>query len=151
MHENGDYTALEQAWLAEGFSPSPMHGPYVHELVRQFAKREGEHLRFRLEVRPEHCNGYATAHGGFLATLADVWLAYNVYHRLPQSARIVTANLSVDYLAPASAGQWLESQIDRIKLGSRLCHASGAILRQGTPVIAMRASFAVLEGGRGGA
>ena len=146
MEPHPDYTPLEQSWLAEGFAPSPMHGPYVRELVRQFARPEGEHLRFRLEVRPEHCNGYATAHGGFLATLADVWLAYNVYHRLPRSARIVTANLSVDYLAPAAVGHWLESQIDRIKLGSRLCHASGAILREGAPVVAMRASFAVLEG-----
>lgn len=139
------HTTLEQAWLAEGFHPSPMHGPFVRDLVRLFARPDGELLRFRLEIRPEHCNGYATVHGGFIATLADIWLAYNVYHRLPRGARIVTANLSVDYLAPAAAGDWLESEIDRVRVGSRLCHASGAILNARKPVAAMRATFALLE------
>jgi uncharacterized protein (TIGR00369 family) len=139
------HTPLEQAWLAEGFQPSPMHGPFVRDLVRLFARPDGEQLRFRLEIRPEHCNGYATAHGGFIATLADIWLAYNVYHRLPRGARIVTANLSVDYLAPAAAGDWLESEIDRVRVGSRLCHASGAIHNTGKPVAAMRATFVLLD------
>jgi uncharacterized protein (TIGR00369 family) len=141
-----EYSQLEQAWLAEGFSVLPMHGPYVSGSVRLFARPEDHHLHFRVAVLPEHCNGYATAHGGFLATLADIWLAYNIYHRLPKGARMVTANLTVDYLAPAVPGGWLESQIDRVRLGSRLCHASGAILAAGRPVVAMRGTFAMIEG-----
>ncbi len=145
MSATRECTPLELSWLAEGFELVPMHGPFVHGIVRQFARPETHHLRFRALVLAEHCNGYATAHGGFLATLADIWLAYNIYHRLPQGARMVTANLTVDYLTPVGAGDWLESQIDRVRLGSRLCHASGAILTTGRPVVAMRGTFAMIE------
>ena len=109
-------------------------------------KAEGKHLVFRLEARPNHCNGHATLHGGFIATLADIWLAYNVIHMLPKTVSVVTASLTVDYLAPIQAGDILESQIDRVRVGAKLCHASGAILRRGLPVAAMRGSFAVIEG-----
>ncbi len=139
------HSPLERRWLDEGFSVCPMSGRFMPGLATLFTRPDGKHLCFRVEVRAEHCNGNATAHGGFLATLADVWLAYNVLHLLPDTARIVTANLSVDYLAPALAGDCLESQIDRVRIGARLCHASGAILREGHPVVAMRGAFAVME------
>jgi len=117
----------------------------VPAMMPVLCRPDGKHLAFRVEVRPEHCNGYSTAHGGFIATLADIWLAYNVIHLLPKTVRIVTASLSVDYLAAAEAGDALESHIDRVRIGARLCHASGAILCSGHPVAAMRATFAVLE------
>lgn len=140
-------STLERAWLDEGFVVCPMTGRFMPSLATLFTRPDGKHMCFRVEVRPEHCNGYGTAHGGFLATLADVWLAYNVIHRLPESARIVTTNLSVDYLSPALAGDGLESQIDRTRMGARLCHASGAITRGGHPIIAMRGTFMVMDNG----
>jgi uncharacterized protein (TIGR00369 family) len=140
-----EHTPMEQAWIAEGFRVAPMHGPFVSGIVRLFARPEESHLRFRVAVLPEHCNGYATTHGGFLATLADIFLAYNVYHRLPEGSRLVTASLTVDFLSPAAPGDWLESQIDRVRLGGRLCHASGVILAAGSPVVAMRGAFARME------
>lgn len=140
-----ELTPAETAWLTEGFAPCPMSGRFVPALMPVLCRREADRLTFRVEVRPAHCNGYKTAHGGFIATLADIWLAYNVFHRLPEGCSIVTSNLGVDYLSPVWAGDLLESQIDRLKIGGRLCHASGAILRHGQAVAAMRASFVVLE------
>lgn len=142
---NAHLTDAENRWLDEGFERCPMSGHFVPAMMPVLCRPDGEHLTFRVEVRPSHCNGYATAHGGFIATLADIWLAYNVIHLLPKTARIVTASLAVDYLAPARAGDALESQIDRVKLGLRLCHASGAILSAGHPVAAMRGTFALLD------
>ncbi len=140
-------TEAENRWLAdEDFAPCPMPGPFAPALMPVLCKAEGRYLTFRVEARPAHCNGHGTVHGGFIATLADVWLAYNVIHLLPKTVGVVTASLTVDYLAPCKAGDFLESQMDRIKLGAKLCHASGAILRKGQPVVAMRGSFAVVEG-----
>lgn len=104
----------------------------------------GPRLVFRTEVLPVHCNSGGIAHGGFLATMADVWLGNNVAHQLPADARIVTANLAIDFLKPVQAGSWIESVIDRIKIGSRLCHASGAIVVEGDAVVAAHATFALL-------
>jgi uncharacterized protein (TIGR00369 family) len=141
-----EYTPQEQSWLEEGFSRCPMSGLFVPAMMPVLCRPDGEYLTFRVEARPAHCNGHETVHGGFTATLADIWLAYNVIHRLPKTVSVVTVNLTVDYLAPILARDGLESQMDRIRIGMRLCHASGAILRRGQPVAAMRGSFAVIEG-----
>jgi uncharacterized protein (TIGR00369 family) len=140
-------TEAENRWLAEeGFGRCPMTGPFAPTLMPVLCRPEGKHLVFRLEARPEHCNGHVTLHGGFIATLADIWLAYNLIHQLPKTVSVVTASLTVDYLSPILPGDHLESQIDRLRLGAKLCHASGAILRKGQPVAAMRGSFALIEG-----
>jgi uncharacterized protein (TIGR00369 family) len=140
------HTELQEQWLREGFSVWPMAGRFVPALAQVFFKPDGEYLTFRVEVVPDHCNGFSVVHGGFISTMADIWLGYNVAHHLPKETRFATANLSVDFLHPVKAGAWLESAIDRIKLGSYLCHASGAILSDGRPVAAMRAVFAILSG-----
>lgn len=96
--------------------------------ARVFYKPNGKHLTFRVEVLPDHCNGFDILHGGFISTMADIWLGYNVVHLLLKDARFATSSLSVEFLRAVRPGQWLESETDRINLGPRLCHASGAIL-----------------------
>ncbi|WP_051710481.1 PaaI family thioesterase [Andreprevotia chitinilytica] len=141
-------TALEAQWLEEGFAIWPARGHFVPSFAQIYYKptiaAAGPGLIFRLEVAPAHCNGFDIAHGGFISTMADVWLANNVGHQLPKETRFVTSSLSVDFLRPVKAGQWIESEIDRIKLGGLLCHASGAILCDGKAIAAMRATFAVI-------
>lgn len=128
----------------EGFSIWPTKSEFVRSFATIWYKRSGKQLTFRIQVQPIHCNSGGIAHGGFLSTLADIWLANNVGVQLPESARFVTSNLSVDFLKPAASGDWLESSIDRVKIGTRLCYASGAILGDGEPVAAMHATFALL-------
>ena len=145
MSQARRYTPLEQQWLGEGFSIWPVAGRFVPSLARIFCKPDDKHLSFRVEIVPDHCDGFGILHGGFMSTMADIWLAYNVARLLPKETRIATASLSVDFLISVETGHWLESEIDRIKLGSRLCHASCAILSNGRPVAAMRDLFAVLS------
>lgn len=130
-----------------GFTQWPSKGAFVPSFATLWYRRSGDRLVFRVEVASAHCNSARIAHGGFLSTLADVWLGANVAQQLPSDTRFVTANLAVDFLKPVSIGTWLESEIDRIKIGTRLCHASGAIVADGVTVVAMRATFALL--GRG--
>jgi len=138
-------TAFEQQWLREGFTVWPTAGRFMPSLARIFFKPQGQHLIFRVEIGPNHCNGFNIVHGGFTSAMADSWLACNVAHLLPKETRFVTASLNVDFLRPVKAGAWLESEIDRIKLGSRLCHAAGAILSGDQPIAAMRAVFAIIN------
>lgn len=136
---------LEAQWLREGFTVRPTHGGFLSSIAQIFCKPVGDDLVFRVVITSAHCNGFEIAHGGFISTLADSWLAYNVAHRLPKATRFVTANLSIDFLKPTRPGDWLESAIDRVKLGATLCHLSGALLADGQPVAAMRATFALLH------
>ena len=134
-----------QAWLDAGFSIWPMPCPFTTLITPFFFRESGADLVFRVELDAQHCNGGGTAHGGFLATLADLVLGYNINQRIPKNWRIATANLSIQYLAPAQPGQWIEGKADRVKIGKRLCHASGTLDAEGLPIIAMHATFAVLS------
>ena len=127
--------------LAEGFAVWPMAGRFVPGLARIFFRHEGNHLVFGATTEAAHCNGFGIVHGGFISTLADIWLAYSVAHLLPREAHFATANLQVDFLKGVKAGQWLESRIDRIVLGSTLCRASGAIVCAGQAIAGMHATF----------
>ena len=136
---------IEAQWIREGFTIQPTRGGFLSSIAKIFCKPVGDDLVFRTVITPAHCNGFEITHGGFVSTLADSWLAHNVAHRLPKATRFVTANLSIDFLKPTRPGDGIESVIDRIKLGTTLCHISGALLSDGQPVAAMRATFAVLQ------
>ncbi len=137
-----------EAWLDSGFSILQMPGAFTLSIGPFFFRESEADLVFRVEVDAQHCNGAGTAHGGFLATIADVILGYNINHRIPKEWRIATSNLSVQFLAPARPGQWLEGKLDRVKIGKRLCHASGTLDIEGVPIVAMQAIFAVLSDAR---
>lgn len=118
-------TPQECAWLEQGFTRCPMPGPFVPNMMPVLCRQEGDHLVFRLEVRPQHCNGHGSVHGGFLATLADIWLAYNLIRQLPKTSSVVTASLTVDYLTPAQAGDALDRDREHGHVPSRQrCHAA---------------------------
>lgn len=135
---------LHAQWRREGFEPVPPRGRFMPAIARALVREEAAERVFRLVVEEQHCNAGGIAHGGFLSALADPWLGANVANRLAAAQRFVTVDLHVDFLRPVPPGDWLESQMDRVKIGSRLCHASGAIHCRGTPVVAMRATFALL-------
>lgn len=138
LTQHGDEGRFEPWPLAPGFIP------FIAEVQYRPC---GEGLEFRVAVQAHHCNESGGVHGGFLAAMADIWLGYNVAHRLGPDTRITTAGLGIDYLSVAPAGTWLSTHIDRVKLGRSLCHASGAIVGPRGVVAAMRGSFAVRERG----
>jgi len=142
----GDLSAAEAQWVSEGFRPAPASMGFAASVGRMFYRYESgaPHPTFRIEVAEVHCNGGKIAHGGFVATLADSWLAWAVEDVLPEKTRIVTAVLTVDYLRAAHPGSCLEGAIDRVKGGRRLCHASGMIISNGRDIAAARGMFAVV-------
>jgi uncharacterized protein (TIGR00369 family) len=135
---------VEREWLAQGYAPWSAGGPFVPAIARIFQRQDGAQRRFRIEVTAQHCNGGGRGHGGFIAMLADVWLASALAAQLAPAARFVTASLQVDFLEAVRPGDCLESEIDWFRPGSRLCHASGRICSGGRPVAAMRGVFAIL-------
>jgi uncharacterized protein (TIGR00369 family) len=58
----------------------------------------------RLEAHPAHTNLQGTVHGGVVATLADTAAGLAVRSAIPAGSRIVSVNLDVQFLAPATVG-----------------------------------------------
>ena len=100
---------------------------------------------FGTRVWDAHCNGFGSAHGGFISTLADVWAAHCLVPRLEPSARFATSNLAVDFLSRVQAGDWLQSETDRIRVGRRICVVTLAIVCGERAVALARASFSLAD------
>ena len=102
--------------VPEGFHrvQRPQPNPF-NELVGPFySRRQDDVISLGLRIEERHCNSRGICHGGLLATLADVALGYAcVVAGGPrgQSGSFVTTNLSIDYLAPAHVGDWVQSEV----------------------------------------
>lgn len=111
---------------------------YVHPERRIVAAR----------VRGTHLNGLGIAHGGMLATLADTAIGMIMMVEDKRGTPGVTATLSMDYLSPASAGDWVEAHVDLDKMGSRLRFAGCRLLVGERCVLKASAVFAVMPAHR---
>lgn len=92
---------------------------YAWEANGEGNEAEGDRTvppRFGFRVEPVHCNLRPTCHGGMLATFVDVVMAKAIILTGPPRTSVPTVNLSIDYLAPAPLGAWVEAivRIDRL-------------------------------------
>lgn len=69
---------------------------------------------FGLHVRPKHGNRHGSGHGGFLATLADTFMAAFILHQRPEIAKMWTTQLTLDYRRPVPMGAWLECHLSEL-------------------------------------
>ena len=94
-----------------------------------------------LRIEEKHCNSAGTAHGGLVATMADVALGNSIGHasisdeereqwreggyelKRPPVPR-VTVNLSTDHAGFAKVGHWVEMNVDIQKLGKSMSFAN---------------------------
>lgn len=77
--------------------------------------RAGEAV-MSFEVAPQHLNGHAICHGGYIYTLADSAFAFacNSYNRL-----VVAQQNSITYLSPAKLGERLTATAREVSLTGR--------------------------------
>jgi uncharacterized protein (TIGR00369 family) len=125
---------LVQRTQGPGFSG--LAGPF-------YAKREGRALSLGIRIEQRHLNSRGTCHGGLLATLADIALGYACVAASEdgQSKNFVTIDLSVEYMATTSAGDWLYSEVEVLNADSRTAAAAGHLLVEGNPVARISANF----------
>jgi uncharacterized protein (TIGR00369 family) len=108
--------------IADQVAASPFHAALG---ISVDAVRVGE-IDLRLEARPEHTNLLGTVHGGVLATLADTAAGLAVRTSIPRGSRHVSANLDVQYLAPAAVDTLLATG-RVVRLGRRLAFAEASV------------------------
>lgn len=132
----------EHSGAPEGFVPRVLRGPFFGGrtvftggvLTDLFAAR----------ITGDDCNGLGITHGGVIATLADIFVVGFIAAQLPAHARLVTASLSIDYLGPSRAGDWLLGRIHGHRIGRRQCVASGEFRVGERTVALIKASCAIL-------
>jgi len=120
-HTPNDDSATSQprSGFISHFRKSPVTDPWEP----LFSRATDRLVEIGLLVGSAHCNSRGWVHGGVIATLADnaMGLTYHVARRsmivgAPSSGG-VTVNLSVDYIATAVVGQWLQFTPRVVKAG----------------------------------
>jgi uncharacterized protein (TIGR00369 family) len=141
---------MNKSEIPEGFIrvQRPQPNPF-NELVGPFySRRQDDVISLGLRIEARHCNSRGICHGGLLATLADVALGYAcVVAGGPQqqNGSFVTTNLSIDYLAPAHVGDWVQSEVKVLNPGSRTATANGFLVANGNPVVRASATFRMMK------
>ena len=118
--------------VPEGFWPHVYGGASYFQTLGDLYVRERPDglLVLGLRLLPQHCNRLGIPHGGMLATLADGALGINLHRARRHSPTMVTVNLSLDYLAAARVGEWLEAHVTPRRLGKQLAFGD-CVLRVG--------------------
>lgn len=94
---------------------SPFTGSVGPLFMRRDGLEAGEPMRFGFRVQSRHCNLRQTCHGGMIATFLDVVLARGLIAHQGYFSTMPTISMSVDYLAAARLGDWIESRVRVLK------------------------------------
>ncbi|MBS4047636.1 MAG: PaaI family thioesterase [Alphaproteobacteria bacterium] len=101
-----------------GFTVFPPPSKFFATLGKVYLRDDGSGAPpvYGLHLRPKHANRHGTGHGGFLATLADTFMAGFIYHQRPETGKMWTTQLTLDYRRPAPMGAWLECHLTELKV-----------------------------------
>ena len=126
----------------------PRFGPF-HELVGPFYwKQEGEQYSIGMQILDKHRAKGPFIHGGMLAMLMDtafMWVTRRLYDA---SVGIVTTNLSIDYVAGAISGDWIEARVDVVRSGKRLTFLSAYVWKGDERIARANAQFLTVDRSR---
>jgi len=79
---------------------------------------------FGMRVEPRHCNTLHIAHGGLLATFADVVVSRAAAVARNESCYAVTVSLNTDFIAGAPLDSWIEGRASVGKAGNSIAFVS---------------------------
>lgn len=126
--------------IPDGFTELPFRTGFIAANGPLYFKRDGDGLlRLGFRVEERHCNPMGMAHGGMLVTFADMQLPFGA--RLQGGLAdnfLPTISLSIDFLAPAKLGAWVEGETQVLRKTRNLVFAQCTVAADGEP--ALRAS-----------
>lgn len=129
--------------FVESTRPSPLIDPWRPLYVAEYDDR----AILALQVREAHCNSRGTVHGGLYAALVDQAAGQSasicILARGWPLRNLLTTSLTVDYLGPATIGQWLEFDTHFAEGGRSLWYTEVDITADGVTVARGRATFRV--------
>jgi uncharacterized protein (TIGR00369 family) len=127
--------------IPSGFTPLRFRSAYLGFLGPFYETRRDGQPIVGLPLEDKHMNLRAMAHGGVLATMADVALSFTLVTSDETLQAVSTVSLTTDFLGTAKLGTWLEGSgvIDRT--GGSLAFVHGKITADGETVATMSGVF----------
>jgi uncharacterized protein (TIGR00369 family) len=129
--------------IPDGFARQTRSSPLTEPWEPIYSMATGHAVLIGLRLARPHTNSRGLAHGGLIIALADNAMGLSCGQMLGGGARLLTVNLSVDFVGPAQAGQWLQIDSIVIKTGSRLCFAQALVTADGVTCARANGTFSV--------
>ncbi|MET0271504.1 MAG: PaaI family thioesterase [Phenylobacterium sp.] len=126
-----------------GFVRHDRRSPLTDPWEPLWSRLAGDVVVLGLRVADAHCNSRGFVHGGLISALADNAMGLACGRRAGQPG-MVTVSLSVDFLASAQKGQWLEFDTVFVKPGATLCFTQAFVTADGQPCARADAVFRVV-------
>ena len=97
-------------------------GPYFKHLSMPIKEMGVGYSIVELKVGNEHLNPFGGVHGGAYASLIDTAAYWATYCEIDERVGLISIDLKIDYLAPASKGV-ITAEGRSIKIGKSMCLA----------------------------
>ena len=110
--------------LPDGVAPYPENSPFLDRVGPLFLKMDGMKPIIGLYICEHHCNNKGTAHGGLMATLADISLGKTASWSQKPRVPLVTTSLTIDYFGAARLHDWIFAETDFNRVGSEMAFAN---------------------------
>ena len=94
--------------------------PYFQLLGMEMEHVEPGRAVFIIPAQTKHLNPASRVHGGVFASIMDAAIFWSVYSNIDEGWAMTTADLSINYLAPAEADRTLRATGTAIKWGRTL-------------------------------
>ena len=134
--------------IPDGFAPFKLSMGFLESNGPLYGKWADDHLLLGFRVELRHCNPGQVAHGGMLATFADMLLPIaSRFQSKIDMGFLPTVNLSCDFLAPAPLGAWVEGRADPVKTTKNLLFAQGLATADGEPCLRANGIFKITQRG----
>lgn len=124
--------------IPRGFEPLDTHNNFLDLIGPFYCRRMDDEEIFGIRVESRHCNSLNIAHGGLLATFADVVVSRAAVIAKSAPSYAVTVSLNTDFIAAAPLGAWLEGRANVGRIGGSLAFVSCEVIAEG--VLLLRAS-----------
>lgn len=136
---------MEVQTLPAGFEPHYRKSPLTDPWEPLYSRKTEGAVVLGLHAGAPHTNSRGMVHGGLISALADNAMGLSCSQTLGGEARLVTVNLTLDFLSAAKLGQWLEFDTIFVKPGASLCFAQAFVTADGEPVARANAVFKVVR------
>jgi uncharacterized protein (TIGR00369 family) len=125
------------------FSPYPNQGPFLEHIGPILVQDGDGELVLGLQTQERHANHRGTVQGGVLSTFADFALGRAIENDADDGKDRATVSLTVDYLKPATPGDFIESRTRVDRIGSTLSFADCSLCVGDREIVRARAVWVV--------
>lgn len=131
--------------VPDGFVPSQFSPGFLDVSGPYFLKREARSTIIGCRMSAQHMNYLGVAHGGVLATLADVALSFALYDSIAAKMPVSTVSMTTNFLGAAKLDEWVEASATIDRIGKNLAYVHGSINNGERTLMTMSGVFSVIQ------